>query len=79
MSESLSAVGSAFPFHAREHSGLELRFVRGATAVSVVGSRLLSAVNRGARQGHGVGSLKSGKTMKEVLRRETHRTAVGGD
>src|SRR5215216_2860376 len=32
-----------------------------------------------ARRGHGVGSLKSCKTKKEVLRRETHRTAVGGD
>src|SRR5215208_5932488 len=32
-----------------------------------------------ARRGHGVGSLKSCKTKKEVLRRATHRTAVGGD
>src|ERR671914_2152268 len=30
-------------------------------------------------RGDGVGSLKSCKTLKEVLRRETYRTAVGGD
>jgi hypothetical protein len=37
-----------------------------------------SAAKPERRQGDGVGSLKSCKTMKEVLRRETYRTAVGG-
>src|ERR687893_707378 len=42
--------------------------------------RLRTAVNsRRCRRGDGVGSLKSCKTSKEDLRRETYRTAVGGD
>src|SRR5215218_805222 len=49
--------------------------VRGST-----GSRLRTAVNSSwCRQRNGVGSLKSCKTSKEDLRRETYRTAVGRD
>ncbi len=43
-------------------------------------SRLRSAVNgSGSRQRDGVGSLKSCKDEEGGLRRETYRTAVGGD
>src|SRR5271166_496361 len=44
------------------------------------GSRPRSAVNSsGSRQGDGVGSLESCKDEEGGLRRETYRTAVGGD
>jgi len=49
-------------------------------AKRAVGSRPRSAVNScGCRQGDGVGSLKSCKAIEGGLRRETYRTAVGGD
>src|ERR1017187_6528490 len=51
-----------------------------ARAWRVGRSRPRSAVNSlGSRRGDGVGSLKSCKDEEGGLRRETYRTAVGGD
>ena len=63
----------------RECSGLvfDVRYEPRASVPSW--SRLPSAVNRRARQGHGVGCLSPDKTKKGGLRRETHGTGVGGD
>lgn len=51
-----------------------------AGVVTASGWRPESAVNSaGCRRGDGVGSLESCKDEEGGLRRETYRTAVGGD
>src|SRR4051812_1857273 len=77
--EPLVVLASASPIVGELLGEKRIVVCHSATGYGSGRSRLRTAVNSRARQGHGVGSLKSCKTMKEVLRRETDGTAVGGD